>query len=584
MIAPKNDFLPVNAGEAAARGWDGVDIVFVSGDAYVDHPSFAAAMISRALEAAGFRVAVLAQPDWRSCAPWRQFGRPRLFFAVGAGNVDSMINRYTANRKIRGNDDYSPGGRAGLRPDRASMVYSQRAKEAFPGIPVILGGVEASMRRLAHYDYWSDTVKRSVLLDAKADLLVYGMGEEAIVEIARAAQDGHVPANLRGTVSAGAPPPGAVLLPSCEEVRADKAAFLRAATITADNLNPYNAAPLAQKHGDRFIVQNPPRLPLASAEMDRLYALPFKRAPHPSYREKIPAWEMIRDSITSHRGCYGGCSFCSLALHQGKIIQSRSEDSIAAEAQKLAAVPGFRGTVSDIGGPSANMYGTGCKNSDARQKCRRPSCLHPEICANLEADCSAALRMLERAAQAKGVKKVVISSGVRMDLALRQRGYIARLAARHTGGQLSVAPEHVCPNVLALMRKPPSEVFCAFAEEFFRASQKAGLEQYIVPYFISAFPGSDLNDMVELALFLKKNGLRPRQVNDFIPAPMEWASAMYHTGLDPATGKPVHVATTETERKLQRALLQYFKPENRPLVLAALKKARRMDAAKFLLS
>jgi uncharacterized radical SAM protein YgiQ len=587
----KNGFLPINAAEMRGLGWDEADIVFVTGDAYVDHPSFAMAMLGRALEAEGFKVAILAQPDWRSCKPWREFGKPRLFFAVSAGNVDSMINHYTANRKIRSSDEYSPGGRAGLRPDRATMVYCQRAREAFPGVPVIAGGVEASMRRLAHYDYWSDTVKRSLLLDAKADMLVYGMGENRLAGIAKKMASGGQVRDLRGmrgTVHAlGASetaPQDALIIPSYEEVRADKKAFNLATKIILENTNPHNAATIVQMHGDRAIVQSPPSLPATTEELDHVYALPYMRAPHPAYKEKIPAWEMIKDSITAHRGCYGGCSFCSLTLHQGKIIQSRSQKSVLDEVAKLASSPDFCGTVSDIGGPSANMYGTSCRNPQAQAACRRYSCLHPDICPNLNADCSAAVELLEKASATKGVKKVIISSGVRMDLALREPKYLVRLASKHTGGQLSVAPEHICDRVLQLMRKPKAKTFTDFMECFLRESKKAGLEQYIVPYFISAFPGSDMNAMVELALYLKKHNLRPRQVNDFIPAPMEYATAIYYTGQDPVTGEQVYVPKTEQERRLQRALLQYFKTENFPLVMKALRLAHRMDAARILSS
>lgn len=583
-------FLPMTAAEMRALSWDAPDIVFVTGDAYVDHPSFAMAALGRALEAAGYKVAILSQPDWRGCAPWRTFGRPKLFFAVSAGNVDSMINHYTANRKIRSTDEYSPGGKAGLRPDRATVVYAQRAKEAYPGVPVIIGGVEASLRRLAHYDYWSDTVKRSVLLDSKADLLAYGMGEKTIVEIANRLAAGKTLKelrDLRGTAyapgSSETAPENALAIPSYEEVRADKTAFLAATRLILENTNPYNAKTLAQRHGDRVVVQNPPAFPFSAGEMDAIYARPFKRAPHPSYKEPIPAWTMIKDSVTSHRGCYGGCSFCSLTLHQGRIIQSRSEESVLAEVSRLAGAKGFCGTISDIGGPSANMYGTGCNSSEAQKNCRRYSCLHPSVCLNLRTDAGPAVHLLEKACALKGVKKITISSGVRMDLALREPRYLARLAAKHTGGQLSVAPEHVCETVLFLMRKPPVKVFADFIAAFGRESKKAGLEQYIVPYFISGFPGSDLNAMVELALFLKEHNLRPRQVNDFIPAPMEYATAIYHTGRDPLTMKPVHVPRTDGERKLQRALLQYFKPENHPLLMRALRQAGRSDAARRLL-
>lgn len=577
--------------EVKARRWNDVDIILVTGDAYVDHPSFAAAVIGRVLEAAGFRVAVLSQPDWHSCEPWRLFGKPKLFFGITAGNVDSMINRYTANKKVRNNDDYSPGGRAGMRPDRATIVYSQRAREAYPGVMVIAGGVEASMRRLAHYDYWSDKVRKSILLDAKADLLIYGMGETAVVEVARLVAEGkkvHEMRNVRGTVyllgrKESPDVPDLVKLPSFDEVTTDPLKFLEATRMIYGETNPYHAKPLFQMHGDRAIIQNPPALPLTTDQLDRIYELPFMRLPHPSYQEKIPAFEMIRDSLVIHRGCFGGCSFCSLTLHQGRVIQSRSRTSIVKEAKKIAAGREFKGVISDLGGPTANMYGMRCTDERAQLKCRKLSCLYPRICRNLNTDCSNLLQLMKEASQVPGIKRVFIASGVRMDLALHSNEYITRLAGEHTGGHLKVAPEHIAPEVLRLMEKPGISVFLNFREAFQKASKKAGKEQYLVPYFISGFPGSDIQSMVEVALFLKKHNYRPLQVMDFIPAPMEQATAAYYTGLDPVSLRPLHVPKGEGERKLQRALLQYFKPENRPLVLRALSKTGRHDLMRILL-
>ncbi len=598
---------PMTAAEVRARGWDAVDVVFVSGDAYVDHPSFAAAILHRVLEQAGFRVAILSQPDWRSCEPWRQFGRPRLFFAVSAGNMDSMINHYTANKKVRNDDAYSPGGRIGRRPDRATLVYCQRAREAFPGVPVIAGGVEASLRRLAHYDYWSDTVRRSIVLDSKADLVVYGMGEKNIVEIARRLAAGQTVRDLRdlrGVAYAlgasetqnavrskrpdgievldwgsGIPAPSpAIVLPSYEEVRADKRKFAEATRIIHSNTNPFNAATLVQFHERQAVVQTPPALPLTSQEMDAVYDLPYTRRPHPSYTEPIPAYEMIKDSVTIMRGCFGGCTFCSITAHQGRIIQSRSEESVVREVRKLAADPEFKGVVSDIGGATANMYRMRCTRPEVEARCKRLSCVHPTICKLLGTDHGPLLELMKRVRAVDGVRKVFVSSGIRMDLAQLSPEYLQELAAHHTGGRLKVAPEHTSPKVLQLMKKPSIDNFGQFADRFRRASAAAGKpRQQIVPYFIASHPGCDLNDMIDLALYLKRNGYRPDQVQDFIPAPFDIATCMYYTGLDPFTMKPVQTAKNLRDRKLQRALMQFFKPENYFLVREALIKAGRAD-------
>jgi uncharacterized radical SAM protein YgiQ len=571
--------------EVAARGWDYVDIVLVTGDAYVDHPSFAMAVIGRVLEAAGYRVAILAQPKWTSAADFRQFGKPRLFFGISAGNMDSMINKYTHNRRIRSNDDYSPGGRAGLRPDRASIIYSHRAREAYPDVPIVLGGIEASMRRFAHYDYWSDKVRKSVLLDAKADLLVYGMGEKPVLEIAALLKAGTPAAGIRsvrgtayavGQTEANALKfPDAAVLPSFETAAGDRVKFSIATRMIHEESNPYCARPLIQFSDTRAVVQNPPSLPLETGELDRIYGLPYLRRQHPSYRERIPALETVKDSIVIHRGCFGGCAFCSLGLHQGKFIQSRSLASVMKEAEKLVTEPGFSGFISDLGAPSANMYRMAGLNKDLCGPCRKPSCLHPSICGNLDDSHGPLLELLRSVRKIKGLKKAFVASGIRMDLALRCGEYINEIAAFHTSGQLKVAPEHSRPGVLAKMRKPESGIFLEFAKLFLSASTKAGKEQYLVPYFISAHPGATLEDAAELAVFLKAHGYRPLQINDFLPAPMDIASSMYYTGLDPFTLEPVYSEKKETERRMHRALLQYFKPENRPLIIKALRRIGR---------
>jgi uncharacterized radical SAM protein YgiQ len=573
--------------EMRERGWDEVDVVFVTGDAYVDHPSFAMAILTRVLDGEGFRVAILSQPDWRSAEPWRTFGRPRLFFAVSAGNMDSMINHYTASRKVRNDDAYSPGGRIGLRPDRATLPYAQRAREAYPGTVVIAGGVEASLRRLAHYDYWSDKVRPSILIDSKADLVVYGMGEEPIVEIARRLAGGERVAALRDMRGVAfvlgareGPPEGADVLriPSLEEVRADPFAFSEATRAIHMETNPYNARTIVQMHGRRAVVQRPPRLPLTREAMDRIYDLPYTRRPHPSYREPIPAHEMVKDSVTILRGCFGGCTFCSITTHQGRIIQSRSEASVLGELGRMAADTGFKGVVSDVGGPTANMFEMRCTRPEVEAICKRLSCVHPRICPLLGTDHGPLVALLRKARSVPGVRKVLVASGIRMDLARLHPEYVEEMAAHHVGGHLKVAPEHTDSRVLDLMKKPSIDDFQAFAGEFSRASREAGKEkQYIVPYFIASHPGSDLSAMIHLALFLKRSGYRPDQVQDFIPAPMDVATSMYHTGLDPVTKRPVAVARKLRERRFQRALLQFFKRENWFVVREALLEAGRGD-------
>ncbi|HKA89277.1 MAG TPA: YgiQ family radical SAM protein [Haliangiales bacterium] len=608
-IRKKHDrpFLPTTREDMRARGWDELDVILVSGDAYVDHPAFGAALIGRFLEGRGFRVGILALPDWRSAEPFRALGRPRLFFGVTAGNLDSMLNRLTAQKKNRREDQYSPGGRTGLRPDRATVVYAQRCREAYPDAAIVLGGIEASLRRIAHYDYWSDKVRRSVLMDAKADLLVFGMGERPVWEIARRLAAGERIADLRdvrGTcyiasraeaaacealeseeVRDGRP----VVLPAYEEVAADKRKYAWAARLFHYETNPFNARPLFQRHGDRGVYYNPPAFPLEdgagedgryngdAVAMDELYDLPFARVPHPSYAEPIPAYETVKHSIVLMRGCFGGCTFCSITEHEGRVIQNRSAESVLREIRALRRLDDFRGVVSDLGGPTANMYRMRCKSPAIESACRRLSCIHPEVCPNLETDHGPLIAVMRQAREVDGVKKVFIASGVRYDLAQLSPEYVSELAAHHVGGQLSTAPEHASPRVLEKMKKPGIESYERFERMFRCASQDAGKEQYDIPYFISGHPGSTLADMVELAVWLKKNGRRPRQVQDFIPTPMSLAATMYWTGIDPLAMEPVYTARGLREKRLQKALLLYWNREEWPLVREALRAAGRTD-------
>jgi uncharacterized radical SAM protein YgiQ len=579
--------LPMTAGESRARGWNEIDVVFVTGDAYVDHPSFAMALLGRLLESAGYRVGVLSQPDWRSAAAFRALGRPRLFFAISAGNMDSMINHYTANRKVRNDDAYSPAGRIGKRPDRATLAYCQRAREAFPGVPIVAGGVEASLRRIAHYDYWSDTVKRSAVLDSKADLLGFGMGERAILDIARRLDRGERPRDLRDlrgvAYRLGAKervPDGddVVTLPSHDDVASDPIAFCTMTRLAHRETNPLNAKRLVQRHGAEAVVVNPPALPLTEREMDWVYGLPYTRRPHPSYGDDtIPAYEVVKTSVQIMRGCFGGCTFCSITAHEGRTIQSRSAESVLDEVRRMTNDRGFSGVVSDIGGPTANMYRMRCTRPDVEAICRRPSCVHPTVCKLLGTDHAPLVDLMRSARKVPKVKKVFVASGVRMDLARRDPVYMRELAEHHVGGHLKVAPEHTDERVLSLMKKPGAEDFVAFDREFCKASEKAGKKQYTVPYFIASHPGSDLAAMIDLAVFLKKNGYQPDQVQDFIPGPFDVATCMYHTGYDPMTMKPVTVERGIRNRKMQRALLQFWKPENWFLVRDALTKAGRSD-------
>jgi uncharacterized radical SAM protein YgiQ len=590
-------FLPTTREEMRARGWDELDVLVVTGDAYVDHPAFGPVLIARFLAGRGYRVGIVAQPRWTTPDDVARMGRPRLFVGVSAGNLDSMLNKLTAQKKRRAEDQYSPDGNPHLRPNRASIVYANLCRQAFPGVPIVLGGIEASLRRIAHYDYWSDSVRRSILLDAKADLLVFGMGERAAWEIARRLEAGEGIAELtdvRGTAhvrknrtawadvasdaSRYVTDGKAVILPSYDEVRTDKVAFAKMSRLFQYETNAHNARPLLQPHGDEAVYFNPPALPLDEAEMDGLYDLPFLRRPHESYRgARIPAFETIQHSIVTMRGCFGGCTFCSITEHEGRIIQSRSAASVLREVRALSRMEGFRGTITDVGGPTANMYKMRCKDDTTESACRRLSCVHPGICENLVTDHSPFLDLLRQVRREPGVKHVHIASGVRYDLAERSPEFIRELARHHTGGQLSVAPEHNDPGVLEKMKKPPVSHYENFAQAFCQASEQAGKEQYLVPYFITAHPGSTLKDTIALALWLKERNLRPRQVQDFIPTPMAIATAMFFTGLDPLTMQPVPVVRDLREKKLMKALLYWWDPEQQPLAREALRKAGRAD-------
>jgi uncharacterized radical SAM protein YgiQ len=598
--------------ELDQRGWDHCDIILVTGDAYVDHPAFGVALLGRWLEDHGHRVGVIAAPDPNDVEAFRVLGAPRLFWGVTAGNLDSQLARLTVMRKRRRDDPYLPEGLQDRRTPNATIVYVTKVRQAFKvrmqdggssiqhpesrltphaspltsSPPVIIGGLEASLRRFPYYDYWTDGVKRSILFDSKADLLVYGMAEQAIVEIAGRLHRGEALSGIRGTAeirpkTADFRPATAdrkLELPAYEVVAADKTAFAAMTRAIFENLASEAPATMVQPHGDRELVVHPPAPPLAPAALDALYALPFTRRPHPAYgKARIAAYDMIRDSITTHRGCYGACAFCAIAAHQGKRVVSRSHDGVLAEVRRIAADPEFRGTLSDLGGPTANMYGTRCRR-DGRG-CRRPSCLTPDLCAHLEADAGPVLSLLRAARAVPRVNHVFVSSGIRFDLALAQepRGYIGELAARHVSGRLKIAPEHIAANVLRRMRKPGAKAYQAFRQRFIEAARAAGKPQPLVEYFISGHPGCTLADMIELALYLKRENIRPEQVQDFYPAPLTLAAAMFHTGLDPLTGEPVYVAKTDTEKAMQRALLLCHDPAFHRKAREALKTAGRED-------
>jgi uncharacterized radical SAM protein YgiQ len=662
-------FLPMSRAEMERLGWDSCDIVLVTGDAYVDHPSFGMAVIGRTLEAQGFRVGIIAQPDWQSADAFRALGRPNLFFGVTAGNMDSMINRYTADRKIRSDDAYTPGDVGGKRPDRAAIVYSQRCREAFRDVPIVLGGIEGSLRRVAHYDYWSDKVRRSIVVDSKCDVLLYGNAERAIVEIAHrlaANEPVHAITDVRGTAlvqraprggwfeidSSSVDTPGRVedhvnpymttveqaqaqgtncdrdslsplpgegggggneqplvfvanpgrkppprertviRLPSYEQVKADPVLYAHASRVLHLETNPGNARALAQRHGDRDVWLNPPPIPLTTAEMDHVFGLPYARSPHPVYADengshdgatRIPAWEMIRFSVNIMRGCFGGCTFCSITEHEGRIIQSRSEDSVIREIEEIRdKVTGFTGVISDLGGPTANMYRLGCRSPEIEAACRKPSCVYPGICQNLKTDHAALIHMYRRARGLKGIKKTLIGSGLRYDLAIQSPDYVKELVQHHVGGYLKIAPEHTEQGPLTKMMKPGIGNYDKFKLLFDKYSAEAGKKQYLVPYFIAAHPGTRDEDMMNLALWLKKNGFRADQVQTFYPSPMATATAMYHTGRNPLrkitrSSEEVDVVRGERRRRLHKAFLRYHDPNNWPLLREALKALGRAD-------
>ena len=671
-------FLPMSRAEMDKLGWDSCDIILVTGDAYVDHPSFGMAVIGRVLEAQGFRVGIIAQPDWMSADAFRALGRPNLFWGVTAGNMDSMINRYTADRKIRSDDAYTPGDVGGKRPDRAAIVYSQRCREAFKDVPIVLGGIEGSLRRIAHYDYWSDKVRRSIVVDAKCDLLLYGNAERALVEVAHrlaAREPVQSITDVRGTAfvrrsddpsgqgwyeidstsvdtpgrveshvnpylttseqaasqgascskedAAAAPadagpaiqplrfmanpalkgklqvPPrdrSVIRLPSYEQVRADPVLYAHANRVLHLETNPGNARALVQAHGEgataRDVWINPPPIPLTTAEMDHVFDLPYARSPHPVYADehgshdgatKIPAWEMIRFSVNIMRGCFGGCTFCSITEHEGRIIQSRSEDSVIREVEDIRdKVKGFTGVISDLGGPTANMYRIGCKSPEIEAACRKPSCVYPGICSNLNTDHSALIHMYRRARALKGIKKILIGSGLRYDLAVQSPEYVKELVQHHVGGYLKIAPEHTEGGPLGKMMKPGIGSYDRFKQMFDRFSAEAGKKQYLIPYFIAAHPGTSDSDMMNLALWLKKNGFRADQVQTFYPSPMATATAMYHSGRNPLRkitrdSEAVDIVRGEKRRRLHKAFLRYHDPNNWPLLREALKAMGRSD-------
>ncbi len=589
------DFLPTTKKEIELRGWSEVDVVLFAGDAYVDHPSFSAAVVGRVLEAEGLRVAIVPQPDWHGdFRDFTKFGRPRMFFAISAGNMDSMVNHYTANRRLRSNDAYSPDGRAGLRPDNCTIAYANIVKRLYPDVPLIIGGIEASLRRFSHYDYWTDSVHRSILVDSKADLLVYGMGEKPMRAIAQTFNNGGNIAMCRNIpqtayLACEYPTlPQQVVLHSHEEVARDRRKSAEAFRIIETESNKLTQTHLVQPVGGRFVVVNPSFEPMTTAELDAIYELPFTRLPHPKYKGKtIPAFEMIKFSVNTHRGCWGGCAFCTISMHQGKFVVSRSRESIIREVQKIAEMPDFKGYLSDLGGPSANMYMMRGKNSELCAKCRRPSCAFPTICHNMNTD-HAPLLALYRAVDALPcIKKSFIGSGVRYDVALHRTDdervnaansdYLRELIEHHVSGRLKVAPEHTSDSVLRAMRKPSFGLFREFKRFFDRLNDEKHLHQQIIPYFISSHPGCHPQEMAELAVETKRLNFQLEQVQDFTPTPMTLATEMYHTGLDPYTLKPVFVARSPQDKLAQRQFFFWYKPEARAKIKETLKKMGRLD-------
>ena len=580
-------FLPMNKTEMKARGWDEVDFACITGDAYVDHPSFGMAILSRLLEDEGYRVGVIAQPDWRSDRDFAALGRPRLGFLINGGNIDSMVAHYTAARRKRSTDAYSPGNRAGLRPDRAVTVYAQRARQCFPGVPVIIGGLEASLRRFAHYDYWDDRVRPSVLAESGADLLSYGMGEHQTLEIARRLAAGEpvsAMTDIRGTcyLSDSAPAiPGALSCASYEKVSQDPRSYAKAFLTQFNEQDAVNGRAVVQKHGERYLVQNPPALPLKQEELDRVFELPYEKYYHPRYEAMggVPAIEEVEFSIIHNRGCFGNCNFCSIASHQGRQVTCRSMESVLREAEKMTRNPRFKGYIHDVGGPTANFRRPSCQKQLKLGLCRGKKCLAPQPCPALQADHSEYLELLRRLRALPGVKRVFIRSGIRFDYLMEDPSdaFFEELVRHHVSGQLKVAPEHCSAPVLDKMGKPHIGAYERFSKKFYELTRKAGKEQYLVPYLMSSHPGSTMKDAVAVAVWLKKNGIRPEQVQDFYPTPGTVSTCMFYTGLDPFTMEPVYVPKSPEEKAMQRALLQYYRPENRRLAAQALKKAGRED-------
>jgi uncharacterized radical SAM protein YgiQ len=569
-------FLPVSRKDLEERHWSHLDIILVSGDAYVDHPAYCAAVIGRVLEDAGFKVGIIAQPDWRTKEDFLKLGQPRLCFGITAGNLDSLVANYTANKRPRKKDDYSPGGKTGLRPDRASIVYANKIREVFPHTSIVLGGIEASLRRLAHYDYWDDAVRRSILLDARADILVYGMGERQILEIARRLSRGEDLYYVRGTAVVRESLEGLrdfAVIPSFEEVKSDKNKFNQAFKTLYLELDPFRGKTIVQKHQERFVIQFPPALPLSTEALDRIYALPYVRRWHPIYEQEkgVPGLETVRFSVISHRGCCGECSFCALYAHQGRIVQSRSQESILKEIESLARQKDFRGTISDIGGPTANLYKTECRLWEKEGACRNKKCLFPKRCENLKLDYARMLSIWDGAGKIAPVKHIFMGSGFRYDLLLDKDAerYLEMLCKYHTSGQLKVAPEHIADEVLEVMQKPKFSVYRDFVEKFKKINRRLNKKQYLVNYFISAHPGADLKTAFKLSLYLKNSHLHPEQVQDFIPLPLTLSGCIYYTARHPFSGKEIYVARTFRERKMQRAFLQYRQSQNKKLIRQA---------------
>ncbi len=579
-------FLPITKKEMADRGWDEVDFVIVTGDAYVDHPSFGTAIISRVLERFGYKIAILPQPNWRNADDFRRFGKPRLGFLINSGNVDSMVNNYSVFKHKRRVDQYSPGGKAGNRPDRAVIVYSNRAREAYKDVPIIIGGIEASLRRLGHYDYWDDKIRRSILLDSKADMLIYGMGERAVVEIAEALEAG-IDINyigwIKGTcIKAKEIDDDTYLLPSFKKICEDKKAYCKSFLMQYKNNDHITGKKIAEYYDENlYVVQNPPQPPLERHELDDVYDLPYERNYHPSYEALggVPGIREVKFSIVSNRGCFGGCSFCAITYHQGRQVRSRSKESLVKEAKIIASMPDFKGYIHDVGGPTANFRNPSCKKQLTKGVCKNRDCLYPSPCKQMDVSHDDYMDVLDAIRNVDGIKKVFIRSGIRYDyvMADKDKSFMTRLCEFHVSGTLKVAPEHVSNNVLRHMRKPTIEVFEAFAKLYAKTNKKINKKQYLIPYLISSHPGSTLDDAIELALFLKKSGFIPEQVQDFYPTPATLATTMYYTEMDPFTMEKVYVAKTLEEKKMQRALMHFHKRENKAAVRKALIKADRKD-------